>query len=210
MSKKLKRDAIRLERRKLLANLDSRWTRAASLELCERLIKLLGTPGLANYTRLLAWTSFFPGEPDLSAFIARMESSHTIYLPRSLPDRSMLFISIGKDWMHEVTPGIHGIPEPLEDGGEQFESSFMAHETVVLVPGVAFDSLGNRLGRGRGYYDRFLGDPEMETAKKIGVCWKFQLAPDIPTRAHDIPVDYVCHEEGSFRTSLDRNSGDDE
>ncbi|MCF0205812.1 MAG: 5-formyltetrahydrofolate cyclo-ligase, partial [Bacteroidales bacterium] len=60
---------------------------------------------------------------------------------------------------------------------------------LIIVPGVAFDRNGNRLGRGRGYYDRFLCKyPKVE---KIGICFDFQLLEEIPTEPTDIRMDKV-------------------
>jgi 5-formyltetrahydrofolate cyclo-ligase len=60
---------------------------------------------------------------------------------------------------------------------------------VVLVPGVAFDAQGHRLGRGKGYYDRFL--QSVSDIKKIGVCFDFQKVESVPAEAHDVVVDIV-------------------
>ena len=60
---------------------------------------------------------------------------------------------------------------------------------VAVVPGMAFDSRCNRLGRGKGYYDRML--PKLSNAYKIGMCFDFQKLPGIPADDHDIKVDEV-------------------
>lgn len=60
---------------------------------------------------------------------------------------------------------------------------------VAIVPGMAFDMSGNRLGRGKGYYDRLLS--RLSNAELIGVCFDFQLLPEIPTEEHDIKMDRV-------------------
>ena len=63
------------------------------------------------------------------------------------------------------------------------------HLDVVLIPGVAFDAAGHRLGRGRGYYDRFLA--AYPYIYKIGVCFDFQKVAEVPTDEHDMLVDEV-------------------
>jgi 5-formyltetrahydrofolate cyclo-ligase len=60
---------------------------------------------------------------------------------------------------------------------------------VALIPGVAFDAEGHRLGRGKGYYDRFL--QSLPSLKKIGVCFDFQKVESVPAEAHDVVVDIV-------------------
>lgn len=59
---------------------------------------------------------------------------------------------------------------------------------LIVVPAVAFDRSGNRLGRGKGFYDRLLSKCRATT---IGVCYDFQLVDQIDVEEHDIPVDYV-------------------
>ncbi|MDE7150626.1 MAG: 5-formyltetrahydrofolate cyclo-ligase [Bacteroidales bacterium] len=61
---------------------------------------------------------------------------------------------------------------------------------LVLVPGVAFDAAGYRLGRGKGFYDRFL--PKVK-APKIGICFPFQFVDKVPFDEGDVPVDAVLH-----------------
>lgn len=60
---------------------------------------------------------------------------------------------------------------------------------VIVVPGMGFDRSGNRLGRGKGYYDRFL--EKAGGAYKIGVCFQFQMFDEIPSDEHDIKMDLI-------------------
>lgn len=59
---------------------------------------------------------------------------------------------------------------------------------LVVVPGVAFDRKGRRLGRGKGYYDRFLNESK---ATKVGVGYEFQLVDEVPSEPHDISMDII-------------------
>ncbi len=59
---------------------------------------------------------------------------------------------------------------------------------LMVIPAVAYDRRGNRLGRGKGFYDRMLSSV---CATKIGIGYEFQLVDDIPTEAHDVPMDMV-------------------
>jgi len=60
----------------------------------------------------------------------------------------------------------------------------------VILPGLAFDRKGNRLGRGKGYFDRFLVNLT-KTTKKIALSFEFQILDTIPTNSHDIPIDLL-------------------
>ena len=77
-----------------------------------------------------------------------------------------------------------GIPEPV---GEVFED--LHSVDVIVVPGVAFDRNRNRMGRGRGFYDRLL--KSTPNAKKIGVAFDFQMFDNIPVEPFDVPMDIV-------------------
>ena len=96
--------------------------------------------------------------------------------------REMRFVLV-EDLSH-VRPSTFGAPEPVEDGP-------LAEDPhgLVLVPGLAFDAAGHRLGYGGGYYDRFLSkEPDHPT---IALCFDFQLLPRLETEAHDIAADTV-------------------
>jgi len=74
---------------------------------------------------------------------------------------------------------------------------------LVIVPGVAFDRTGNRLGRGGGYYDKFLAGAN---ATKIGLAFSSQIVDDVPVEAHDVPVDYVITENERINCNDSKNN----
>ncbi len=78
------------------------------------------------------------------------------------------------------------IPEPVGEVFTAYEQMEM-----VIVPGVAFDAQGNRLGRGKGYYDKFL--KRCPSALKIGVCFPFQLIENVPIDEYDVKMDMVIY-----------------
>ncbi len=193
--------------RRVLAGLDARWITAASQEISERLSLFLDekpNPSLSfrsnsGSTCLLAWIPAFSGEVDLTGFIGDQLGKREVYLPRVLPDGTMTFLAVGKNWSDSLEESTLGIPEPKDISGKTYDFSDAA-STVILVPGLAYDGQGNRLGRGRGFYDKFLGQPELESAVRIGVCWSLQRVTEIPTFEHDVPVHWVCDEREMTRT----------
>ena len=84
----------------------------------------------------------------------------------------------------DLKPGAYGIEEPT---GELFTD--YADIDFIVVPGVAFDRNGNRLGRGKGYYDRLL--PRIPSAHKAGICFPFQLVEEVPAEPFDIRMDEI-------------------
>lgn len=90
-----------------------------------------------------------------------------------------------------MSVGRYGIREPF---GEEvtvcqlLSKASSAKGVVAIVPGVAFDSLGHRVGRGKGYYDRFFSSLPIYT---IGVCFPYQLFDSVPFESHDKVLDEV-------------------
>lgn len=84
----------------------------------------------------------------------------------------------------QVAPGYAGIPEPIAD-----EPVAQDKTALVLMPGLAFDRDGHRIGYGGGFYDKFLAEePDHPT---LALCYEFQMLPHLDTEDHDIPVDCV-------------------
>ncbi len=90
-------------------------------------------------------------------------------------------------WMEDlsrVEKGYAGIPEPVEDGPVADDKT-----ALVLMPGLAFDPQGHRIGYGGGFYDKFLArEPEHPT---LALCYDFQMLEQLQTEEFDIPVDWV-------------------
>ena len=194
-----RKNELRADLKRVLANLDPRWIHAASREVCTHLSGLLDRLDSPRIEHVLAWVSFFPGEVDLSHFIDEQLSKRAVYLPRVAEDATMKFVSIDQQWSENVAAGMFGIPEPRESGVEPY-NPLWAKSTAVIVPGIAFDESGRRLGRGKGHYDRFLNGSQMMTAAKIGVGWTLQVIQEVPTEAHDTELDWICHERGVIQS----------
>lgn len=141
-------------------------------------------------------------------------SAGTVLLYHALPDevdtRLLLENALGMDkrvllpkvcgdslTVHEYTGpeslsvGAYGIQEPT---GPQVDLDQIIRQNggdlLVIVPGMAFDHHGNRLGRGKGYYDRLLSNDRMY---KIGICYSYQYLTHIPSEEHDIRMNEVIH-----------------
>ena len=86
--------------------------------------------------------------------------------------------------LSQVAKGYAGIPEPIADGPVAADPT-----ALVLMPGLAFDPEGHRLGYGGGFYDKFLAaEPDHPT---LALCYDFQMLPHLDTERYDIPVDRV-------------------
>ena len=114
-------------------------------------------------------------------FRAARSLGKRVAVPKVYGETDMRFL-----WLDDparIAPGAYGIPEPVDDGPEADDPA-----ALVLMPGLAFDPQGHRLGYGGGFYDRFLA---AEPHPTIALCYAFQLLPQLETEAHDIPVDAV-------------------
>ena len=138
---------------------------------------LLAHPGF----RVIAAYSPLPGEVDLSAVIVSRPDLKWVY-PK-ICGHHLTFHS-GDD--HR--PGAFGILEPHHESPEVPLQEIDA----FICPGLAFDTNGGRLGRGRGFYDRLLAQARPD-ALKVGICFREQLVPDTFSEAHDILMDEVIH-----------------
>jgi 5-formyltetrahydrofolate cyclo-ligase len=94
------------------------------------------------------------------------------------------------DDLGDLAPGYRTLPEPGPGRGRVIPWEMIK---VVLVPGLAFDLAGNRLGRGGGHYDRALARLGPQ-ARTIGLAFDFQVVEHLPVEARDIPVDLVVTE----------------
>ena len=106
----------------------------------------------------------------------------TVLLPRVISDTDMeLRRYTGRQ---DLQPCAYGILEPVGELFTDYEKI-----DVAIVPGMAFDAEGHRLGRGKGYYDRFLS--RVPYIYKIGLCFAWQMVEHVPYDEHDILMDEV-------------------
>ncbi len=198
MGKRAKTE-LRGEMRRILSHLDHRWHAAASREICKRLSDLV--EGLVKngheFEHILAWIPFFPGEVDLTEFITEQSETRRVYLP-VIRGESMHFTAVLAGWNQNLLPGEQGIPEPTLNMNEQYRPE-NASQTLAIIPGMAFDKIGNRLGRGKGYYDRFLSRSRLLELTKVGVALSLQVSENIPVEPHDVPVDWIVTEEEAIK-----------
>ncbi len=137
------------------------------------------------------------GEPPTDALIAdRLASGATVLVPLTRDDG-------GLDWVVHDPTSPHrrsaiGVQEPV---GRPLAAEGLAATELVLLPALAVDHHGHRLGRGAGYYDRALASLSQAGRRPTtcAVVFSDELLPEVPTEAHDVAVDLVLTEAGVFR-----------
>ncbi len=102
----------------------------------------------------------------------------------------------------DLAMGPYGILEPKKISGRLMKRSRVE---LMLIPGIAFDARGNRLGRGKGYYDRFLKSWAGK-AKTVGVALAEQVMPRVPAGKNDFPLQYLVHPAGIISCAIKEKS----
>ena len=146
---------------------------------------LLSNPRVNDADTILMYHSL-PDEVDTHSALDRLLAmGKKVLLPKVISDTEMTIHEYtGKDSLQPSEP--YGILEPTTPEFPILNSDI---SIVVVVPGMAFDKQGHRLGRGKGYYDRFLS--RVPNIYKIGVCFPFQILETVPFEKTDVVVDEV-------------------
>lgn len=180
---------MRTSVRSALAAVSPKDAAAWSADLSRRLVN---TPGFKQARTLMA---FLPisGEPDLSkACHDALAAGKRLCMPRIDWDRGTMTPALIRGLDTGLVTTRHGIREPAADA----PGVDPAELDLVLVPGVAFDASGRRLGRGSGYYDRFLAPLSVAT---VGAAFELQLVPEVPAGPDDVPVGAIVTERRFIR-----------
>ncbi len=151
--------------------------------------KLLSLPCLAESRSIAA---FFPSsfEPDISPFIlSALSDGKRIFFPKSAKDGTKYEMAEPGSYPHGFAKGAYGVMEPGDDSVKASNADL--ESSPWLVPGLAFDKVGGRLGHGLGVYDRLL---EHVKSKKIGLCFAFQIAEAVPADDRDVRMDLLATE----------------
>ena len=125
-----------------------------------------------------------PDEVDVRPLIQMAhQAGYCVLLPVVVGEELELRIYQGEE---SLRAGAYNIMEPV---GPLFSPEQYGQIQMAIVPGMAFDAAGHRLGRGKGYYDRLL--PLLSHAYKVGVCYPFQFLSNVPSEEHDVPMNEV-------------------
>ncbi len=106
-----------------------------------------------------------------------------LYLPKVMEDKMQFF---RVEALEELQRGYKGIWEPSGEGEAYAYQPEEAKRTLLIMPGVAFDPYGNRMGYGKGFYDRFLEDKEGLQIRSIGIGHACQRVEKVPTGSFDV------------------------
>lgn len=148
--------------------------------------RLEAMPGLAKLVTALVYAPD-GWEVDVRPLALRwLAAGVRVCVPRVDWRTKVMQAALVLDWSRDLVAGKHGIMQPAPHCPEVSPEEL----DVILVPGVAFDSTCARLGRGAGFYDRFLADPRVRAAK-IGVAFDEQIVDAVPMERWDVRLDAV-------------------
>ncbi len=181
------KNAVRAMMRQLLARMDPADRRERSRSLVARLTEL---PAWQTARRVLLFAPL-PVEPDVDPLwsLGALEGKECAY-PRVEGMVTRLYYVHG---LAGLEPTRWGLREPVKLAAREAN---VADFDLALVPGLAFDAQGGRLGRGGGFYDKLLAGRNRKLTL-VGVCFAAQRMEQLPLAPHDVLMDTVCTEDGT-------------
>ena len=184
------KSGLRVRIRALLRAQGVRPRAVASFKIAEKLFSCEAF----KKASLVGFYASISEEVDTAAMIDRsLESGKRVAVPKcDIKKNGIEFYEIKA--RSELKKGVLGIPEPKADPKRLVDPGKL---DCVIVPGLAFDGNLNRLGRGGGFYDRFLKEVP-KAAKKIGLAFSFQVVAEVPAAARDVKVDLVITDDGRW------------
>ena len=170
---------------------------AAGEQVLRRILELPGLCGSVSESKVIGLYSPIRMEVNL-LFSSRLllEKGIQIALPRVSGD-TLVFSE--QDSTEDLHPGMFGIMEPRPEADEVEYGDMCA----ICLPGLAFDRRGARIGYGKGYYDRYIGQHAQERRPLlIGVAYDFQLVDYLPQDVYDRRLDYIVTPSQTFEAAF--------
>jgi 5-formyltetrahydrofolate cyclo-ligase len=186
----MKTVSLREEKRKLRQEILARREAipaAERLEKSQKITQRLLTWPAYQHTRIVLLYAGVRSEVATEELVKKsLAAGKQVLMPRCLPETRQLLLVPISAW-EELKPSFYGLLEPPPPA--EFNP---VQPDLIVVPGVAFDLCGYRLGYGGGYYDRLLWCLNRTTT--VGLAFEAQIVPQVPRETHDVPLDFVVTE----------------
>lgn len=190
MNNALRKRALRCEIRAARAGLNAAVARAAGALIQRRVLRLPEWRAARKVCCYLA----LPGEaPTRKLLAAGWRNGRRVCVPAWRTDDG----KYAPAWLRsgeKVKPGRWRVPQPQKPRWVKREAV-----DLVIVPGLAFDRRGGRVGHGRGFYDRLLCRAGLQGAFKVGLAYEFQMRSRVPVGVRDVRLDAVVTEKSVYR-----------
>jgi 5-formyltetrahydrofolate cyclo-ligase len=165
---------------------ERRVTHAGNPKTREQLTSRLSNLSQSLGAKVVAAYLPFSTEPDIGGFLDWAKTNGVrLIMPVSNADGTLGWVS----YDDETRIGIFGFAEPSGPAAK------LSDAQLIVIPASAADRNGNRLGKGKGYYDKALAEPDVHGIPVAAVIYTDELLDEIPTEAHDHPVDFVVTPE---------------
>lgn len=178
------KQALRDQAKTGLARLSPAELYSLSIQACENLVSCEAF----RHARTIMMYAPLPQEVDVSHIALRCyQDNRTVCLPKIDWDHHRMWpVPVNSFDDHSLVPDRHGLRCPEKGCPMPVELI-----DLVIVPGVAFDTDGHRLGRGGGFYDRFLGQAGF-IGRCIGLCFDCQVVDAVPRAGHDVVMNHIA------------------
>ncbi|MBO5400767.1 MAG: 5-formyltetrahydrofolate cyclo-ligase [Spirochaetaceae bacterium] len=136
-----------------------------------------------------------------------LNENKMLCLPRTENEKmEFYYINSDEDFSEQTEIGEYGITVP-KSNQDKLDINSIPDKTLIIIPGLAFDERGNRLGKGKGYYDKFLAELLSTSEKEkilgiVGYCYDFQIIDKVITEPNDIPVDYIISDKRIVKSKV--------
>lgn len=136
-----------------------------------------------------------------------LDENKMLCLPRTENEKmEFYYINSDEDFSEQTEIGEYGITVP-KSNQDKLDLNSIPDKTLIIIPGLAFDERGNRLGKGKGYYDKFLAELLSISEKEkilgiVGYCYDFQIIDKVITEPNDIPVDYIISDKRIIKSKV--------
>ncbi len=182
----MEKSIFRKKARQILTGLSDKQIDAQSLSVSKNIISHIQNNHFKNCTDLNLG-AYCPIQQEVLWFKNFDENDYSYSVPHLLDEQNMDFYKVS---LEEVSQKKLGLTFQIESRGKSVRPD------ILLIPGLAFTTSLKRLGRGKGFYDRYLSE---FGGVKIGICFEKQLFNDLPTDEHDQCMDYVITEEKVYK-----------
>lgn len=153
---------------------------------------ILNTTEYQRCSQLFCFVSFGSEIDTHEVLLQALLDGKEVYIPRIEENASMEFYHI--DHLKDLQPSRFGVPEPIPVEARRYHSIDKSEAIgipLMILPGLAFDPYGNRIGYGAGYYDKFLIRYPRDQFFKLGICYDFQVIERIEAEEHDVRADSI-------------------
>ncbi|MBQ8353590.1 MAG: 5-formyltetrahydrofolate cyclo-ligase [Spirochaetaceae bacterium] len=136
-----------------------------------------------------------------------LNENKMLCLPRTENEKmEFYYINSDEDFSEQTEIGEYGITVP-KSNQDKLDINSIPDKTLIIIPGLAFDERGNRLGKGKGYYDKFLAELLSTSEKEkilgiVGYCYDFQIIDKVITEPNDIPVEYIISDKRIVKSKV--------